>query len=1416
MAAPVSKGRMFREVSVPATSSSRWKAITICTGASASTLQDIKVPESCGGYSYIDSGSAGSAVRNRFIYWRTHHDVLELVEESLDMSLSGNMVRYKFQDTPVLPKVTVQEAHGNVVILVATVASVHRLVFPHPSKLNRPSAFVLSEQNASSIFYDATLPDDPKNQFLLTPGGSITSHFSVGASCVCSDGHAIFALSNSTGGILLIKMPPLGITGVIIQQELSCSSVMKKLWNGLIPGVMRGSQPVGETAVSIELLTIAGDIYIFTVCRDFRLRVWSTKTKDCVLVENLLDYTSEEFEETGTTPIVNASGHVIKVIEGTTGICVYLCLQNKSRFVFLDPVLDKNRVIVQHLTTLDKSPPQEDLVDFVATRDYLMSLWTTQAGETQVLTTPIDDVEESLSSEWEPVLLSTPHDFVVVPQHRDPRDVYLEKMFSPGFFSPQDIVKALSVYRRCAAPSVEMETLFNMAALKDDVTNAVDLEIRNNATDNELGEEEYTQLQREQWEKFYSCCCQYKQVGEKVKGLFADPVTGLFAVIKKSTFSVLRPCDPTEELYLSPTIRISQSTLDKHELPREGVPVAQFIEDMRLVCTAVQVISCEIPAEDAYMFQCCLQSLDPPDTLIENLRDILRNDQSVINSITELLKQTSNPVVAIEALFDILELTDDLENDMMEGVDQPSHQHYSHLFSGALGTAVLTQSFQQLALLRFQFVRDLTVLMAIAANLMEESGLTQSMKDAIMNELLPKGAYLLRCFKVLVWASEALSTVSPNNTLDFNLRQLSSLKITDNSEPRSLTRPTTQSSYVIQMFLEGVGGELIRRRLSSYSTSLTGIWRGDLNGFLISLSLLIWPATDDTIFPEFLARTCQYLRLQEYVHILSPWCTWNEGSRAFFMGLSYLHFDEPHKAVNMFVDASDGVATEAFLSHKLLQTEEVDHYKLQILYYLKIINLLEEHGLPDLVITMATEAINKADTEDPNLSTLQYKVFKQHLELGHNQEAFAAMMNNPDTDRLKKDSLRKFLVVLCERGNLADLVALDYQDLEEEVVYILENHARSVDLFTYDYYSLLFSYFIYREDYRKAGRIMFERGLRLAHEVPGLKSLQQQAQCYLSALNTLRLVKPEYAWIVKPVFKGDEDQSNAMRVPKHDSEGRNIDRKRGSKKMEILELADLEKDYLLLDARLRLIRSQPDSALITGPMPSKEEMVSLLCAAGLYDLAVSVTRAFSLSPEPILSSLSLRCVTLAISSSYTKTNSDANALAWLWLRENNIPPCGAKDNTAADQAWSLLQSYLTLLEDGSGVCHKCVAHTLLSQSFHLPTWLIHSYKKVDVAALLRVYLNFDLLNQAASLAIEYLDVVTNLLRGIDGPAFNLRGIDKPSPMSVWVPYTCLDQLMVALQENYNPLYSSAYNDLKQRLATYQDKALEISQSIAAC
>lgn len=66
-----------------------------------------------------------------------NNDILEIVELSLDINLSGNKIRYKFVDTPILEGVSAHETLSNVIILVPTVCSVHRLIFPHPNFLHR-------------------------------------------------------------------------------------------------------------------------------------------------------------------------------------------------------------------------------------------------------------------------------------------------------------------------------------------------------------------------------------------------------------------------------------------------------------------------------------------------------------------------------------------------------------------------------------------------------------------------------------------------------------------------------------------------------------------------------------------------------------------------------------------------------------------------------------------------------------------------------------------------------------------------------------------------------------------------------------------------------------------------------------------------------------------------------------------------------------------------------------------------------------------------------------------------------------------------------------------------------------------------------------------------------------------------------
>ena len=66
-----------------------------------------------------------------------------------------------------------------------------------------------------------------------------------------------------------------------------------------------------------------------------------------------------------------------------------------------------------------------------------------------------------------------------------------------------------------------------------------------------------------------------------------------------------------------------------------------------------------------------------------------------------------------------------------------------------------------------------------------------------------------------------------------------------------------------------------------------------------------------------------------------------------------------------------------------------------------------------------------------------------------------------------------------------------------------------------------------------AGSVMYEYGMRLAQEVPGRKGLQRQAKCYLAAMNSLRLVNENYAWIVKPVTTDTDMVSTSLMVRPH-------------------------------------------------------------------------------------------------------------------------------------------------------------------------------------------------------------------------------------------------------------------------------------------
>ncbi|KAK5920252.1 hypothetical protein CgunFtcFv8_024080 [Champsocephalus gunnari] len=297
----------------------------------------------------------------------------------------------------------------------------------------------------------------------------------------------------------------------------------------------------------------------------------------------------------------------------------------------------------------------------------------------------------------------------------------------------------------------------------------------------------------------------------------------------------------------------------------------------------------------------------------------------------------------------------------------------------------------------------------------------------------------------------------------------------------------------------------------------------------------------------------------------------------------------------------------------------------------------------------------------------------------------------------------------------------------------------------------------------RAGSVMYELGMRVSRENRTPSGLQQQVNCFLSALNCLRLIRPEYAWIVQPAPGATYERAGAS--PKRNSDGE-FSSQPVKRQVDILELRDLEREFILSSSRLSLSQLHPSQAAIAGGASAGEMSQSRVRGAHLQ-----VHQAAGGGEEP---------------------QSDA----WSWLAANQLSAVvNTKESSAADEAWRLLSSYLLRYPCSNGRHHRCVINKLLSHGVPLPDWLIKSYKEVDAASLLRLYLNFDLLEEAGDLVLEYVDALLgrNRYYGLEGP------LSATSP-SVWLPYTSIDQLLQTLNETQTN--SSMYDKVRDRLEDY--------------
>ena len=234
-------------------------------------------------------------------------------------------------------------------------------------------------------------------------------------------------------------------------------------------------------------------------------------------------------------------------------------------------------------------------------------------------------------------------------------------------------------------------------------------------------------------------------------------------------------------------------------------------------------------------------------------------------------------------------------------------------------------------------------------------------------------------------------------------------------------------------------------------------------------------------------------------------------------------------------------------------------------------------------------------------------------------------------------------------------------------------------------------------------------------------------------------------------------------------------------KMEVLEKAQIEREFELVSARLKLTKrsrsSQSALSAVTGPGLSANETVALLTAANLYEDAVHIGRIFELDHRSVLEGLASRCVWLAKSAGAVERDA-----AWDWLAENSPSGVDIRAGSAVEAAWKLLQCLLGRLEEGrQSKLHRAVAERLFSQGAYLPSWLVNSYKMNNAAELMHVYISHGYLEDAARLAVEYISAVL----GTGKEYFGLENSLNPHSAPVWLPYNTIDVILLELRDHQN-------------------------------
>ncbi|XP_019873892.2 nuclear pore complex protein Nup160 homolog isoform X2 [Aethina tumida] len=1369
----------YREVIPDQNVLDSWKEITLTTGGTQSTLQDIKVAEKANGYCYEDSTKTHT--RNRFIYWRINNDVLELVEHSLDINLTGNRIRYKIVDTPILDGVSIHESIDNVIVLVPTVCSVHRLVFPHPDRFYRQN-----DVSTPSIFSKASALEakNPNTFYVFNNPHSANQLPNLACSYLSVDTEeAYFVLAYPSTEMLLIKQTKEGQCTTI---EMKGESLMPRFLSGLAEK-FRQRNNEAESIISLLILQLENELYTVTLCREGHLKFWSCSKGQCLAVIDILSEMGDGNIGLVQRAALRKAVNSYHTAENT--LAVFLSFSIGCQFHILKPAITGQQIRIIRLNTLHS--PENDLIDFALQPNRLWSAFRCSDGESAVYSAALFSNSYETSN-WTPVVLEPllDADSVTVNDEMDPRQIYLQHIFHPGRFPLHIINKALCIYRRSASMA---DTTLSASVLKQSICMAVEAEAKTVMNEQVVNDQEYIECLQWCWQKFYSCCVQYHVAGMKPLGLLLLPAVSGAVFLKKSSFSFLRPLEPLEHMTLCSDNMYRDQFV---EYPLLGDDL-DGVGDVMNLFEVIVYVDKEMSEIFSATFERELSTLQSPDVVMSDLVQQIHTemDSEFTSQVAGMLGQCTDLYKAVHKILELLRY----ENLNLAESHVETNPSVDHHFSSHLGVSFVSSCIRQQAVTRFTICRNLLLICNV---LLDRRELDWSVLEALRSVCMPEIVVFTQASYVMTW----LSGLQGHHHLhhDASLQRLAPIKLTSVD---SLRTKTLQSVSLLEMFISSSGGQEARKTFGriKYCDEDLAHWHLSLLPYLHHLRHIIWPVGGSTVLAEWLLSSGQHLWLQQYVRLLSNWCEWNSCTRNFLLAASLLTSGENYKALDLFLTAVKGIFLDKFLEERFLKDfiSEESHTKAYLNYYLKVIQLFELHKAKDCAINVANAALSVVDRDDPLMATLYSIKFKHHLSLKHYEMAFDALYSNPDLER-RKDNLRDLVKSLLDEKKLDVLMNFTYGSMEEYFTNILLTRARAADAVNNIYYDFLYSYQIKRGPlcHRLAASVMYEQAFRLS-QINTPEALEKQVKCYLAAKNVLHLCDQKYSWIVRPTDPEEGDEEIVIEPRAGTGTVEDLQVVTLQRQVEVLNIDAIKKELLFASAKLKLSRfNDASSTNITTP----NELVLLLNKAGLFKIALKICTVFNLSYEPVFETLAKHCVLIT---------EQEHPNAWEWLMENDLQDLPVNRDSIADVVWQFLRDCLeTYEEPHMTVLHYVVTRKIIDMKMFIPFWLMASYKERNAGELLKLLHRTGRLEEAAELTKDYLSAAMGYGKELYGFQTPLTHTSKPFCLAVYAIKNLIDELAIQnSQMNMDPPFEKEYDLLSELFNKYLQTSERISNQM---